>query len=168
MKTQQFWWFALAALLLLWIPSTLLRLGAGHPLYADPRFDGQRFKLENRTDKTGDGGISMLEFLGIKSGLQLEHLSTLSFAQIANRTSLGGRWYRVAATDLEQYKPEFVVLIKKRYVLVQYVDTEYVSVIDPFLGQMVYPKDKFLAAWLQNNYGQLYAFGTSQKTRVGR
>ncbi len=161
--TQQFWWFGLAALLLLWIPSTLLRLGAGHPLYADPRFDGQRFRLENRTDKTGDGGIQVLGLLGIKPPIRLENLSTLSFAQIVNSTSLKGRWYRVP--NLKGYSSELVVVLKKRYVLVQYADQEYVSVIDPFLGQMVYPTSNFLAVWLENGYGQVYAFGASKKIR---
>lgn len=161
--TQQFWWFGLAALLLLWIPSTLLRLGAGHPLYADPRFDGQRFRLETGTEESGDGGIQVLELLGIKPPIRLENLSTLSFAQIVNTTTLGGRWYRVA--NLEGYSSDFVVLLNKRYVLVQYADQEYVSLIDPFLGQMVYPTSNFLTAWLKNGYGQLYAFGTSKKIR---
>jgi predicted double-glycine peptidase len=165
--TQQFWWFALAGLVLLWLPSTLLRLGAGHPLYSDPRFDGQRFLLENRPDKTGDGGTALLEFLGVRSGLRLENLSALGFAQLANATSLGGRWYRTTAAQLEQYKPEFVVLMHTRYTLVESFGTEYVGVVDPFLGQMVYPKQTFLAAWEKNGNGQVYAFGKTQKVRGG-
>ncbi len=169
-EAQALWGYGLAFLLLTWLLPTALRLEAGHPLYADPRFDGWCFRLERFADQpSNDGGIRLLELLGNKTlKFQIAVLPNLSFAQMANAFNLGGRWYNATAADLEQHKSPFVVQLRQpvsRYVFVQTVSKHYISVLDPFLGQVLYPKDRFLQAWLEAGFGQLYAFGDTQKSR---
>jgi hypothetical protein len=166
----QAWWYGLAFLLLTWLLPTALRLEAGHPMQADPRFDGWRFRLERSADQaSNDGGIRLLEVLSKKTmKLQLAVLPNLSFAQLANASGLGGRWYKANINDLEQHKSAFAVQLRQpvsRYVFVQAVGKVYVKVLDPFLGSLLYPKDRFLQAWLETGFGQLYAFGETQKSR---
>ena len=165
------WWgYGLAFLLLTWLLPTALRLEAEHPTQADPRFDGWRFRLERSADQpANDGGVRLLELLSKKSlKLQLAALPNLSFAQLANASGLGGRWYKAMAADLKQRKSPFAVQLVKpvsRYVLVQVVGKDHIKVLDPFLGSLIYPKDRFLQAWLEAGFGQLYAFGETQKSR---
>jgi hypothetical protein len=166
----QAWGYGLAFLLLTWLLPTALRLEAGHPMQADPRFDGWRFRLEQSEDQASkDGGVRLLELLSKKTmTLQIAVLPNLSFAQLANASGLGGRWSKSTVADLEKNKEAIVVQLKYpavRYVLVQAVGKEYVKVLDPFLGSLLYPRDRFLQAWLEAGFGQLYTFGETQKSR---
>jgi hypothetical protein len=75
------------------------------------------------------------------------------------QVGLSGRWKRSQESDLGQTKPPFVALLHqpaKRYVLVKWLNETWVVADDPFAGRVVYPKDRFLQAWLEAGQGQVF------------
>lgn len=165
---------ALIAALALLIAPPAITLVRNPDWRASPRFDGEAYRLSlddaalHAVDPTGAAAI--LAALERWQGHEVDEAQVAAelagegfgggladFADAAAARGFDGRWIEVAPTDLPRLNVPFVAHLADgggRLAIVRRVALGHVYVADPTRGLVLYPIDRFLAAWT----GYAFAF----------
>jgi predicted double-glycine peptidase len=166
-------WFTVAALALLLLPSAVT-LARNPDWRASPRFDGETYRLSGddvvRQAQDPTGAAAVIATLQRWSGRALDEGQVAdelaeggfggglaAFAAEAAARGFEGRWLEVSPADLPRLNVPFVAHLTDsggRLTLVRRVALGHVYAADPIRGQVLYPIDRFLAAWT----GYAFAF----------